>query len=101
MKKWLAVWTLAGLVVPLLSLLRYYAFSADLPHLAVYLWPSSFVLMGVDGPTPPLISTVVFAWSMSIAANMLLYAAVGTLFWGLLRLARRFGNKRRRVNTVD
>jgi hypothetical protein len=41
MKTWLIVWTLAGLIVPLLCLLRYRAFGGGLPYLAVYLWPSS------------------------------------------------------------
>ena len=50
---------------------------------------SAVVFIGLEGPTPPQISTVVLMWVLSTLSNILLYVAIGALCWGILRLARR------------
>jgi len=81
-KNWICGWGLAGLVVPAVLLLRWYFFDHSFGEVELILWPSSFILMTLEGPPERL--TIVVMYTIAIAANVLLYSIVGLLGWMLL-----------------
>ena len=76
------------MLVPAVLLLRWYFFNHTFGTLEFVLWPSSIVLMGLEGPPDRLVITVVYA--IAISTNVVLYGIVGLLIWLLLNpLLRR------------
>jgi hypothetical protein len=91
-RNWICWWGLAGLVVPVVLLLRSYLFDHSFGEVELILWPSSFILMALEGPPERLVIVVVYA--IAIAANVLLYSIVGVLGWMLLDpILRRHAEK--------
>ena len=67
------------MVVPVVLLLRWYFFDHSFGELELILWPSSFILMALEGPPERVVMVVVYA--IAIAANVMLYSIVGLLSW--------------------
>ena len=77
---------LVGLILPITLLLiqmptRGTSFGYAIHRLIVALWPSSFWLMATEGieGTPQAYLFI----SMSIAANVVVYSALGCVLWGI------------------
>lgn len=68
-------------------MLRWYFFDHSFGEVELILWPSSFILMALEGPPERLVMVVVYA--IAIAANVLLYSIVGLLGWLLRDSIRR------------
>ena len=80
-RKWVVGWALAGLLVPLGLLLPFRAIESLWDGRVFYVWPSSFLLLGLDGGGRPHMSLILFVYGVSIAVNILAYALAGFLLW--------------------
>lgn len=91
--QWILWWAAAGLFVPILLLLNWLLLSR-LTHRHVFanpeliLWPSSIILMGLDGQHRVLMIVAVYA--IAFVANIALYVAVGTVTWLFIVQFRRY-----------
>ena len=85
--KWMSSCGLVGLLVPAALILRWKLLGAPFGRLELILWPSSILLMGLEGQGNAFIITLSYAILM--AANIALYCAIGLLMWPVLRLALR------------
>ena len=81
-RNWTCAWGFAGLLIPVVLLLRWYFFDHSFRTLELVLFPSSVVLMALEGPPDRLVIAVVYA--IAITANVVLYAIIGLLSWLLL-----------------
>jgi hypothetical protein len=81
-RNWTCAWGFAGLLIPVVLLLRWYFFDHSFRTLELVLFPSSIVLMALEGPPDRLVIAVVYA--IAITANVVLYAIIGLLSWLLL-----------------
>jgi hypothetical protein len=70
----------AGLVVPVVLLLRWHLFNHSFGYPELIVWPSSFVLM---------LGNTADAYVVAIIMNMALYAVVGLLASRLFKILRR------------
>jgi hypothetical protein len=85
--KWL-LWTgLLGLLVPAALILRWKLLGSNFGQLELILWPSSIVLMGIEGQPSTL--TIILSYAIVIVANIFLYCVIGLLTWPMLRLTLR------------
>ena len=80
---------LVGLLVPAALILRWKLLDSTFGKLEAILWPSSIMLMGLEGPTQRSALDIIQFYAIVIAANMVLYCAIGLLMWPVLRLALR------------
>jgi len=84
MTRTLGYWAAAGFSVPVLVLVLAHlqggVFSE--PRLAIALWPSSIILLGIHEATP----FAILASLLSIVLNIVWYAAVGAMIWLFYRL---------------
>lgn len=87
--RWTLLLAAAGLLVPAETMIRYFLFDGALGNLEVILWPSSILLMGLDGPTPRSASDIVIIYTILISENVLLYFVFGILTWFVAYLVRR------------
>jgi len=84
MKKWVISWSLAGLIAPIVHLSIYLATGYTLGEGIFIFWPGAVGLMVLNDQSP--FRTVAFVWAFCTATNVILYAVVGILFYGLSRL---------------
>jgi hypothetical protein len=89
--KWTFWFGSLGLLVPAALILRWKLLGSTFGQLELILWPSSIMLMGLDGPTQRSAFDIIQFYALVIVANMVLYCVIGLLTWPLLRLARRRG----------
>jgi hypothetical protein len=82
-------WGLLGLIVPAALILRWKLLGSIFGQLELILWPSSIMLMGLDGPTQRSAFDIIQFYAIVIVANMVLYCVIGLLTWPVLRLALR------------
>lgn len=68
----LLLWTVLSLIIPLLVLIT----GSTLNGLAFIFWPGVIMLMSLGAEASPF-SDVVYAWSMAIGSNMVLYSLIG------------------------
>lgn len=87
--RWIGWCALAGLIVPAVLILRWKVLGSIFGRLELILWPSSIMLLGLEGPTPRSSIDIIGFYAIVIAMNMALYAVVGTVLWPLLRIALR------------
>ena len=92
-RRWIVCWGVLGLLVPSVLLLRWLVFDHIFGEVEMILWPSSFVLLALDGPEPlslldRLTSTALYA--IALAINVGLYSVIGLLSWQLIDLIRRW-----------
>ena len=78
---------LLGLLVPAALILRWRLLGSTFGHLELILWPSSIMLMGLEGPTPRSAFDIIQFYAIVIVVNMVLYFVVGLLMWPVVRLA--------------
>src|SRR4029077_4242997 len=84
MLKWLFWWGALGLLVPAVLLLRWKLLGIGFGRFEATLWPSSILMMCLEGS--PTISTILLVFAIAVVANVLLYSLIGLLIWPVLRL---------------
>jgi hypothetical protein len=87
--KWMFWSGLIGLVVPAALILRWKLLGSIFGRLELILWPSSIMLMGLDGPTRRSAVDIIEFYAIVIVSNMVLYCLIGLVAWPVLRLALR------------
>ena len=80
-------WGSMGLLAPVALILRWKLLGSMFGLMELVLWPSSILLMGLEGQRSVFI--IILWYAIFIVANALLYSVVGLLTWPLLRLALR------------
>jgi hypothetical protein len=85
--KWTFWCGLVGLLVPAALILRWKLLGSIFGQIELILWPSSLLLMGLEGQRSAFVTTLSYA--IVIAANMVLYCLIGLATWPVLRLALR------------
>ena len=81
MAGYLAKWTAAALVMPILVF--FVGKFLNLVCILVF-WPGAFLLMSLGAGSRPL-AGVLYVWAVGIGSNVLLYVAIGLLVRFLLR----------------
>ena len=74
---------MAGLLLPVVLLVRWYFFDHSFGTLELILWPSSFILTALEGPPDRM--AIAIGYAIAISVNVVLYAAMGLLSWLLLK----------------
>ena len=87
-----AYWAIGGLVVPvaILFLNEFHGRALYWPRLAFALWPSSLILMALEGKGGILTPSGFMVFVISIGINVALYSLVGALAGLLSSLVRHF-----------
>jgi hypothetical protein len=85
--KWMSQCGLVGLLVPAVLILRWKLLGSTFGRLELILWPSSILLMGLEGQRSAFI--IILSYAIVIAVNIVLYCVIGLLMWPALRLALR------------
>ena len=80
---------LLGLLVPAALILRWKLLGSTFGQLELILWPSSIMLMGLDGPAHRSAFDIILFYAIVIVANIVLYCVIGLLTWPVLRLVLR------------
>ena len=80
-------WGLIGLLVPVALILRWKLLSSTFGQIELILWPSSILLIGLEGQRSAFI--IILWYAILIVANIVFYCVIGLLTWPLLRLALR------------
>jgi len=91
--KFLLVWGVSGLAIPALILLHWRLADSTLGPFEVMLWPSSIMLMGLEGPDPRTSLDIAEAYAIAIAANVILYLLVGLLVSPFVYWVLRWRNR--------
>jgi hypothetical protein len=91
MKATLWKWTfwcgVAGLLVPTALILRWKWLGSTFGQFELILWPSSILLMGVEGQRSAFL--IILSYATVIVVNIGLYCIIGLLTWPVIRLALR------------
>ena len=85
-------WGSIGLLVPVALILRWKFLGAMFGQMELVLWPSSILLMALEGQHSAL--SIILTYAMVVVANIALYCVIGILAWPVLLLALR---RRRRI----
>ncbi|MGO8796295.1 MAG: hypothetical protein ACLQLC_15855 [Candidatus Sulfotelmatobacter sp.] len=85
--KWMFWWGSTGLLVPVTLILCWKLLGSTFGQIELILWPSSILLMGLEGQRSAFI--IILSYAMVIVANIVFYCVIGLLTWLLLRLALR------------
>jgi hypothetical protein len=80
-------WGSMGLLVPVALILPWKLLGSMFGQIELILWPSSILLMGLEGQRSAFI--IILFYAMVIVANVVFYCVIGLLTWPLLRLALR------------
>ena len=80
-------WGSTGLLVPAALIVRWKSLGSAFGRIELILWPSSILLMGLEGNIVAFI--IILTYAMVIAANIVLYCVIGLLTWPVLRIALR------------
>jgi len=83
--KWMFWSGSIGLLVPVTLILRWKLLGSTFGQIELILWPSSILLLGLEGQRSAFI--IVLSYAIVIVANMVFYCIIGLLTWPLLRLA--------------
>ena len=87
----------SGLGRPCSSLAPLVFFDRSFGELELIFWPTSFILMALEGPLERVVMVVVY--TVALAANVMLYSILGLLSWQLLDpILRRHSQKVLSVN---
>jgi len=78
-----------GLLVPGALILRWNLLGSTFSQLELILWPSSILLMGLDGLAHRSVFDIILFYAIVIVANIALYSVIGLLTWPVLRLVLR------------
>jgi hypothetical protein len=85
--KWMFWWGSIGLLVPVALILRWKLLGSMFGQTELILWPSSILLMGLEGQRSAFI--IILWYAIVIAANIVFYCVIGFVTWLLFRLALR------------
>ena len=85
--KWIFWWSSIGLLVPVTLILRWKLLGSTFGQIELILWPSSILLMGLEGQRSAFI--IILWYAIVIVANIIFYCVIGLLTWFLLLLALR------------
>jgi hypothetical protein len=85
--KWMFWWGSIGLLVPVALILRWKLLGSTFGQIELILWPSSIMLMGLEGQRSVFI--IILSYAMVIMANIVFYCVIGLLTWLFLRIAPR------------
>jgi hypothetical protein len=80
-------WGSIGVLVPVALILRWKLLGSTFGQIELILWPSSILLMGLEGQRSAFI--IILWYAIVIVANIVFYCVIGLLTWLLLRLALR------------
>ena len=80
-------WGSIGLLVPVARILRWKLLNSTFGQIELILWPSSILLIGLEGQRSAFI--IILWYAILIVANIVFYCVIGLLTWPLLRLALR------------
>jgi hypothetical protein len=80
-------WGSIGVLVPVALILRWKLLGSTFGQIELILWPSSILLMGLEGRRSAFI--IILWYAIVIVANIVFYCVIGLLTWLLLRLALR------------
>jgi len=80
-------WGSTALLVPVALILRWKSLGSAFGRIELILWPSSILLMGLEGQHSAFI--IILTYAMVIAANIVLYCVIGLLTWPVLSIALR------------
>ena len=82
MLKHIYKWVAASLVIPMITMVLGASvnYTVGMQMITLTLWPSSIFLMSLGGGHPPL-SQVISVWFLSVGCNVVLYSAIGSLFY--------------------
>ena len=80
-------WGSIGLLVPVALILRWKLLGSTFGQIELILWPSSILLMGLEGQRSAFI--IILSYAIVIVANIVFYCVIGLLTWLLLRLPLR------------
>src|SRR5258705_6732997 len=87
LRKWVFWWGVLGLLVPALLILRWKLFGSGFGRIEAILWPSSIILMILEGTVSMLYVLLVYA--IVLVGNVITYSGVGLLTWPALRFVQR------------
>jgi hypothetical protein len=85
--KWLFWCGSVGLLVPAALILRWKVLGSKFGQIELILWPSSILLIGLEGQRSAFI--IILWYAIVIVTNIVFYCVIGLLTWPLLRLALR------------
>jgi hypothetical protein len=78
-------WGVIGLLVPVVLILRWKLLGSTFGQIELILWPSSILLMGLEGQRSAFI--IILSYALVIVADIVFYCVIGLLTWPLLRFA--------------
>jgi hypothetical protein len=85
--KWMLWWASIGLLVPVVLILRWKLLGSTFGQTELILWPTSILLMGLEGQHSAFI--IILFYAVVVMANIVFYCVIGSLTWLLLRPALR------------
>lgn len=85
--KWLFWWGILGLVVPAVLILCWKLSSSMFGQIEAILWPSSIMLMVLEGSVSMFYVLLVYA--IALVGNVTIYSGVGLLTWPAFRFVQR------------
>jgi len=85
--KWVFWWSVLGLLVPAVLLLRLKLFGSMFGEWEVTLWPSSIMTMALEGRVTAW--DILFVYTVALVANVIVYSLAGLLTWPALRFVLR------------
>jgi hypothetical protein len=89
--RWISYWLLAGVMIPVMFVGEAHIRSGLFawPRLVIALWPSSLYLLMSECVACSWIDRWLIIPGISVGANVILYATVGTVTWPLYKVLRR------------
>jgi hypothetical protein len=87
LRKWVFWWSVLGLLVPGVLILRWKIFGSVFGQMEAILWPSSIVLIGLEGQVS--IFVILLGYAIAIVANVVVYSGIGLLSWPAVRIMLR------------
>lgn len=90
--KWVLGWSVAGLVVPVLLLLRCRLLGSEFGLVELVLWPSCVFLTLLEG-TPRPIAKLIELYSATIVENIILYSLIGLFTIPIVYMVLRVRNR--------
>ena len=85
--KWVFWWGILGLLVPAVLILRWKLFGSMFGQIEAILWPSSIMLMILEGSVSML--NILLVYAIALVGNVTIYSGVGLLTWPALRFVQR------------
>jgi hypothetical protein len=85
--KWVFWWGILGLLVPAVLTLRWKLLGSMFGQIEAILWPSSIMLMILEGSVS--IFYILLVYAIAWAGNVMTYSGIGLLTWPAIRFVQR------------